>query len=242
MDIKSHAFTLPFLKKEQIAKDTFAFYFDRTKEQWDFYPGQYVRMMLPHDHPDDRGTMRYFTISSSPTDTTHLRIITKVIASSFKKNMYSLRAGDAVSFYGPNGDFYFQEDKPSHVLLAGGIGMTPFISLIQYVAAKSLKQEITLIVSFSTTEEMILYEQLSQISEKHKNIKVVYTITNPQNMLWKGATGRISAELIKKYVPDIVSPLYYIVGPPPMVEATVQMVGEMVVPEEHILQEHFSGY
>lgn len=227
---KSHPFTLPFVKKELVAHNTFAFYFDRVKENWAFHPGQYIRMMLPIENPDDRGTMRYFTISSSPLDQKYLRVITKVIKSSFKKTLFSLQPGQEVSFFGPNGAFYLKEEEPLHVFLAGGMGITPFISMLEYAAAKRLQQELTLLASFSHPDERIFYEHLSQMSSEHKNIHVVYT------------TERISSALIKKHVVDITKPLYYITGPPPMVDAMVAMVGEMGISEDRILQEHFSGY
>ena len=242
MFIKPHRFLLPFVKKEQVAKDTFAFYFDRSKEDWDFHPGQYIQMRIPQENPDDRGTMRYFTISSSPTEKKHLRIVTKVIQSTFKMTLASLKEGQEVSFFGPNGDFYLREEEPQHVFLAGGIGMTPFISMIQYTASKNMKNNLTLFVSFSTPDEMIFFNELSEISKQHKNIRVVYTITHPGNTSWEGQIGRISSELIKQYINDITKPLYYITGPPPMVDATVEMAGGMGIPEDRILQEHFSGY
>lgn len=242
MNIKPHPFTLPFVKKEQIATDTFAFYFDRSKENWEFYPGQYIRMMIPNEAADDRGTMRYFTISSSPTDRTHLRIVTKVIKSTFKKDLFSKKEGDEVSFFGPNGDFYFREEEKDHVFLAGGIGITPFLSMIEYAADKNVENNITLFASFSTLEEMVYYDKLSQIGEKHRNIKIVYTLTKEEGDAWKGEKGRISIDLIKKYVPDVKTPVYYIVGPPPMVEASVSMIESIEIADDHILQEHFSGY
>lgn len=230
MKIKAHPFTLPFVKKEAVAKDTFAFYFDRSRESWDFHPGQYIQMRLPIENPDDRGTMRYFTISSSPLDKQYLRVITKVIQSSFKMTLDSLRPRDPVSFFGPNGTFYLHEEEPSHAFLAGGMGITPFISMLEYAAAKKLQQDLTLLVSFSKAEERVFFDQLTQISNEHQNIHVVY------------ATERISPELIKKHIADSSKPLYYITGPPPMVDAMVKMVGEMGISENRILQEHFSGY
>ena len=247
MNTKPHPFSLPFSHKEQVAKDTFAFYFDRVKrtfghlEDWDFYPGQYIQMMLPNENSDNRGTMRYFTISSSPLDKKYLRVLTKVIQSTFKMTLAALKPGQVVSFFGPNGDFYLREKKSEHVLLAGGIGMTPFISMLEYATVKNLKNQITLFVAFSTPDEMIFFNQLIKISDEHENINVIYTITKPSTV-WTGETGRISSELIKKNIIDVIKPLYYITGPPLMVEATVKMVQEIGISEDQIFQEHFSGY
>lgn len=241
MSTSSHFFSLPFIKKEQIAKDTFSFYFDRSKENWDFHPGQYIQMMLPNEKSDDRGTMRYFTISSSPFED-YLRINTKVMQSTFKMQLASLKKGQEVSFYGPSGDFYLQEKEHDHVFLAGGIGINPFISMFEYAAAKNLQTQMTLLAAFSKPDELLFFDELTQIGKEHRNMKVIYTVTKPQGTAWKGETGRITEERIRKHIPDVQKQLYYIVGPPRMVEATVALVNEMGIPEDHILQEHFSGY
>lgn len=239
---KPHSFTLPFIKKETLATDTFAFYFERTKESWDFHPGQYIQMRLPEKSADERGTMRYFTIASSPLEKQYLRINTKVIQSTFKLTLDSLKKGQGVSFYGPSGDFYLQEQESSHVFLAGGIGINPFISMLEYAVAKNIQAEMTLFAAFSKPDEIIFFDELININNTHENLSVIYTITHPEGTVWKGETGRISENLLRKNILNVKKPLYYITGPPSMVDATVLLLGKMSISEDRILQEHFSGY
>lgn len=232
---------LTFIKKEKVSKDAYSFYFTRA---FDFLPGQYIRMTLDIENPDERGMPRSFTISSSPLED-YITITTRIIQSSFKKKLESLIPGTKVKFFGPMGSFLFnKEDKTPRVFLAGGIGITPFHSMITYANAKKLAIPVTLFVSFSAVDEVIFKEELEEISKNNPNIKIIYTITyleDPKDN-WKGETGRISESLIKKYIPNVSTPIYYIAGPPKMVEAMVRIVKNMGVSDEKIKTENFIGY
>lgn len=245
MVIKSKEFYLPFVKKEQLAKDTYSFYFDRTSIDLNFLPGQYIRMTLSIKKPDERGSSRLFTIASSPLEKNHIMITTKVIQSSFKKRMMELKPKELVQFFGPMGGFVLnEEEKVDRVFLAGGIGITPFHSMITFADQKDLSIPIILIVSFSTAEEMIFYQELLSVANKNPHVKVIYTISHPEasKKRWTGKTGRISDALIKKYVPNILDPQYFIVGPPAMVMAIEEVVRGMGVGSERIFIENFTGY
>src|SRR5476649_1261945 len=103
---RAKQFFLPFLRKEQVAKDTYSFYFDRRKIDFDFLPGQYIRMSLPHKDVDERGTTRFFTIASSPHEEGYLMFTIKIIESSFKKALFNLQPLHPVQFFGPMGTFF----------------------------------------------------------------------------------------------------------------------------------------
>jgi len=172
-------------------------------------------------------------------------ITTKQGQSDFKKAFFNLSSAEKIKFYGPMGGFVLQdEDIFDHVFLAGGIGITPFHSMITYVAGKKLKIPITLFVSFSVPEEMVFYEELTNIAKENQNIKIVYTITKPElsQKPWPGETGRFSEELIKKYISDITRPTYYIVGPPQMVEGTEKLLEQIGIAPEKVKVEQFIGY
>ncbi|HZE87313.1 MAG TPA: FAD-dependent oxidoreductase [Methylomirabilota bacterium] len=239
------SFILSFIKKEQVAKDTFLFYFDRSKASFDFFPGQYMYLTLSHENPDDRGTSRYFTISSSPTEKKYLMITTKVIESSFKKHLANLRPGTPVNFFGPMGWFLLPKDEPlEKVFLTGGIGITPFHSLLHSLAEQKLSKPITLFASFSKQEEVIFYDSLLEIAKNNKQIRVVYTLTNQKYIAsdWSGEVGRISSELLKKYVKNLKAAAFYIVGSAKMVEETKKSLVDGGIAEENIQLEDFTGY
>jgi len=246
MPIVPSDFLLPFSKKEQIAKDAWTFYFDRSaKPDFDFVPGQYIRMTLDILQPDERGNGRFFSISSSPLTAQFFTITTRILESVFKKTLSDLKPGSMTKFFGPVGRFTLNEDDTRPlVFLAGGIGITSFYSMLKYASEKNLSVPVALIVSFSTTEEIVFYDELQEIAARHKNIKIIYTVTKSEASQepWNGEAGRISVELIKKYAPEFLNSVFYISGPPAMVDAMLVMVKDMGVPDAQVKKEKFTGY
>lgn len=239
-------FILPFLRKEQVAKDAYSFFFDRSKNpDYVFYPGQYNRGILPHENPDNRGTSRNFSVASSPNNTKELMITTRIIQSSFKKALFNLTPGTEMQFFGPVGRFIFDESETApHIFFAGGIGITPFHSMMEYIAEKNITTTVTFFGSFSTVEDFLYYDEFVNIASSHPSIKLVYTVTKPElsQKPWSGETGRVSSEMIKKYVPDITKCITMTCGPIPMVDGTVELLSGMGVQKENLRKENFVGY
>jgi ferredoxin-NADP reductase len=222
-------FTLEFVKKEQIGENTYSFYF--RKESFTYLPGQYIRMVLPHENADDRGTSRFFTISSSPHEKDFLIITAKVIKSTFKNKLLSLEPGTPVKIFGPLGTLILHDDERDQlVFLSGGMGITPFHSMIIYAAANKLSVPLILLASFPKSEEMIFHNELMRINNENTNIAVVYS------------DRRVSVEMLRKHISDLDKPKYFIVGPPAMVEATRELLGTLHIDEEKIVTESFTGY
>lgn len=239
-------FEIPLVKKEKSAKDVMTFYFDRTKvPNYDFLPGQYNRVIIPDVKDDPRGNSRMFSIASSPTSKEFLMITTKISDSKFKQTFASLSEGDTVQFFGPVGRFVLDEKETgSHVFLAGGIGLTPFHSMLMYAADTMLSAEFILIVSFSTPEEMIYFEEIKALSENHPNIHIIYSLTQADKVPsdWKGETGRINADMISKHVPNHKDALFYICGSQVVTKALEEVVLQMNIKAENIRKEQFVGY
>ena len=245
----AQSFTLPFLKKEKVAKNTYSFYFDRVKrgsvvqDEFDFIPGQYVRMILPHKNADDRGTSRYFTISSSPTEKKLLIVTVRIFQSTFKDTLLHLYPGEKVEFFGPMGWFLLPKDEQEEkVFIAGSIGVTPFHSLLHSVVDTTLSKSMTLFASFSTKEEVVFYEAFQAIAKENKDIKVIYTLTQDNNSDWKGERGRISHDLLKKHIGDLQKPVFYVVGSEKMVAGVKALLLDLGIAEEKIQTEDFTGY
>ncbi|HSA84424.1 MAG TPA: FAD-dependent oxidoreductase [Patescibacteria group bacterium] len=241
---KATTFKLPFFKKENVAKDTYAFYFKRNGEFDEFIPGQYLRMYLPHEDADDRGTTRYFTIASSPHEKEFVMFTIKIYDSSFKKTLHNLKPGDLVQFFGPMGWFLLpKHEKKEKVFLAGGIGVTPFHSLLTSLVDTSLSHPMTLFASFAKQEDVIFHKALHGVSKKNKDIRVVYTVTQDlENGDWQGEKGRVSKKMLEKYVGDLSKAVFYIVGSPAMVAGMRSLLLDIGVPAENIDVEDFTGY
>jgi len=231
MRTKALYFYLNFIKKEKISRDVFAFYFHRKNVDLNFLAGQYVHIYLPVVNEKGRGNSRMFTIASSPLEKDYIFIATKKGKSIFKKALFNLNPKASVKFYGSSGGLVLDEiKKPSYVFLALGIGITPFRSILKYISQKKLRISATLIASNSSKEKVCFQKELLQISKSNPNIKIVYTL------------NRIDSKLIKKYIKNINSHLYFIAGSPSGVFDLEDVVSGMGVPNDKIFIEDFEGY
>lgn len=239
-------FLLPLIKKEQLTKDCYSFYFKRNGGEHEFTPGQYFEMKLDIKNPDERGDSRVFTVASSPSEKEYLMFTTRIIQSSFKLALNSLNRGKMVQFDGPWDDLNFDEKDPTpRVFLAGGIGITPFHSIVKYAIDKKLKTPMILFVSWKTKEEMVFDDFFRQANNHLENFSYVPTLTEEEGLNlenWDGEKGRINSEMIKKYAYEVLKNKYYFAGPPAMVSALKQTVIDMGVSKENIIAEEFEGY
>jgi len=238
-------FFLLFLKKEQLTSDCYTFFFKRTPESPEFTPGQYFEIKMDIKNPDERGDAHVFTISSSPLDWEFYTITTRIIQSSFKLRLADLQPGELVQFDGPWNDLNFDEhDTSPHVFLAGGIGITPYHSIVKYAMEKNLTTQMILFVSWKNREEMIFDDFFRQANNHMDNFTYVPTLTdeslNPSE--WDGEIGRINEEMLRKYISSILDAKYYFSGPPVMVSVLKETVKGMGVPSEKIIFEEFEGY
>lgn len=236
-----------FLKlktKIKIAKDTYDFAFDR-KNNLNFKPGQYMEWTLAHNKSDTRGNRRYFTIASSPTeDEIHLGIKFYPEPSSFKNKLLSLQNGEEIIAAQKSGDFVLPKEKNlGLVFIAGGIGITPFRSMVQYLLDVKEKRQITLLYSNRTVED-IAYKEIFDRASMELGLKTIYAITeNTQTVLEKNMyVGMINSELIKKEVPEYVKKIFYISGPHGMVNAFEATLKGMGVPNKNIKIDFFPGF
>src|SRR3990167_7992904 len=238
MTISPSQYKTKFIRREQLTEDTYSHYFEKPLG-FEFAPGQYNRWFLNIENPDERGSRRPFTIASSPLEK-DLMVTTKKGITSFKKKFFDLKEGEELDIFGPLGTFVLNEqDLKPKVFLAGGIGITPYYSMLTYAFEKKLKNNITLLASFSNKSETIYFDELTKVSKDLPNIKIIYTLTKEE--LPGFENGRINEEVIRKYA-DVSSSVFYIVGPPAMVSSMEELVANMGVSEERIDIENFTGY
>jgi ferredoxin-NADP reductase len=202
-----------------------------------YLAGQYIFITLGGG-PDKM--TKHFTLSSSPTEG-FLEITKKLTGHPFSNALAGLRPGDKVSIAGPYGEFTFQGEYYNIGMLSGGIGVTPLRSMIKYSIDKKLSVNIILLYSNSLESDIAFKDELEDLQRENPKIKVIETITRP-GLDWKGLTGRINAEMVKKLVPDYLERTFFTCGPQKMVDAMVSLLRELKVPEEQIKQEYFPGY
>ena len=181
-----------------------------------------------------RRKSRAFSISSSPIHKDYIEVTVRKtgFVSSFMHEV--LKVGDQVTVKSLSGDFNFQEGLADElVLLAGGTGIAPLMSMIRYIIDRRLAIPVTLIYSSRTPEDIIFREELEVISSRHPNLRCVNTITRPEGTAWEGPTGRINRSLLG---PDTLNrqALFYLCGPQAMIEAGVELLKEVGVDQSRI--------
>ena len=129
-------------------------------------------------------------------------------------------------------------------MLSGGIGITPLRSMIKYSSDKKLDIPVTLFYSNRTPEEIAFREDFSTIEKENTNFKIVNTITNKEDSKeeWQGLTGFIDEKMIKENSQNLDTSIFYICGPPKMVDAMVNLLKTMNIDSARIKIEHFTGY
>ena len=207
------------------------------KNNFDYKPGQYVMMEL--ETGDDENT-HPLSIAASPTEN-FLSFSTKISNSSFKQKFLSLKVGDKVKIKGPMGIFVLKEDTKNIIFLGGGIGITPFRSMIKYATDKKLPIKLTLLYSNRNPDEICYKDEWPIMEKQNPNLKVINTITD-ETSNWGERKGRINENMIKEFADDINNTLFYTCGPPAMVDALSQLLKSMSVPQQNIKVEKFIGY
>ena len=210
---------LTLKEKVKVAEGVYDYVFGANR-QLAFAPGQYLEWTLGHASPDSRGNRRYFTIASSPTEN-EIRVGIKFYqpASSFKASLVTMKPGDRLVAGQLAGDFTLPKDPAQKlVFIAGGIGVTPFRSMIKYMLDTQEKRDIVFFYSNKTVKE-IAYTDLFDRAVEELDMRIIYTLTDlaqipPQ---WQGEKGFITAQMVERDVPDYAERMYYISGPRSMI-------------------------
>lgn len=193
-----------------------------------YVAGQFVELTLPHKNPDKRGTQRWFTLSSSPTES-GLAITTKQAnpSSSFKKVLWGLKPGDKVEISSPMGDFVLPKDKSTPlVFVAGGIGITPFHSMIKWLSDNNELRLIQLLYAVNNENELAFLPLFKSYDLELETI----------------VDQKITAQKVTSLVSSVENKLIYISGPEPMVESLVNQFKELGLRNEQIIGDYFPNY
>lgn len=228
--------------KTLIADNTYDFVF-QSDQRMSFTPGQYLEWTLPGDKNDNRGNRRYFTIASSPTEA-DIRMGVKFYeeSSTFKRALLSMKPGDKIMAGQLSGDFTLpNNNRQKLVFIAGGIGITPFRSMIQSLLDRRERRDIILFYSNKNVRE-IAYAEVFNLAETKIGLKPIYTLTDTYPAGWQGKLGYINKQMITETVPDYQERLFYISGPRSIVVALKQTLIEMGISKEMIRTDYFPGF
>ena len=227
-----------FDHSEDNAGDITTFYF-RPEKPVNFTAGQFAEWTLKHPHADDRGSKRWFTISSSPTDEL-ISFTTKFAAknsSSFKKALRAIQPGDELTMSDALGDFVLPKFiQTPLIFVAGGIGITPFHSILSWLAATNEQRPIRLIHAVSTEDEIVFQDTFDKAGQ-HATI-----VVEQPSAAWGGERGRVTAEMVLGLEQPSDDTLIYISGPEPMVEQLSHDLLAKGIKQHQLVQDFFPNY
>jgi len=221
----------------QRTKDVMSFRV-RTEKRVDFFPGQFLQVVFDLGRPE---LNKYLSFSSSPTRE-YVEFTKRLTSSEFSKRLRSLKAGDEIELKAPMGNCVFKDELCSIAFLIGGIGITPVISILEYIVEKKLSTDVLLFYSNRTDEDIAFRHELDLWQSLAPNIRVFYIVTDCEPQDKKCIFGRIDKRLLLKEAGDCAKRTFFIFGPPKMVEAMNSLCLEVGVSEENVKTENFIGY
>ncbi len=230
------------LKEKRVLADrTMSFHFDKP-EGFEYKAGQTVDLTIPFL---EENNTRTFSLITEPKES-RLAVATRITDSEFKQTLSGADIGADLEIEGPYGEFRLHEDtNKMAVFLVGGIGVTPFMSMIKDVMVGGKEHDIYMLYSNRRPEDVAFREELQAYSESNDiNLDLVFTMTNAEDSSeeWSGERGYINWEMIRKYVPEDRQAVYYTSGAPAMVEAMRTMLKENNVSDDDLRFDTFSGY
>ncbi len=238
-------FITSLIDRFPVADGTMAFAFERPAG-FDFVAGQYLTLTLPDPpYEDEKGNGRTFSIASPPEDASRLLIATRMTGSALKRSLAEVPIGAPVVVFGPAGDFTLGPDPAiPTVFIAGGIGITPFRSMLLDAEARRLPHRITLIYSNRTPEGAAFHAEFVRLAERQASFRYVPTMTQADQSAqpWTGERRQVDVAFLRAYVGEFATPAIYLAGPPGLVAAVTQTVLDAGAAPSHVRVEEFAGY
>ncbi|MGM0364999.1 MAG: FAD-dependent oxidoreductase [Actinomycetota bacterium] len=219
------------IEKTKEAKNIYSFIF-KPENPLSWKAGQYIYYKIPHKNPDQRGIVRHFTISSAPFEK-NIMLTSKFdlkSGSSFKKALLGLEPGDRIEAYNIRGKFTVDSDGQGLVFIAGGIGITPYRSILLDLEKRNNIKDIIMLYSCKSKDSVVFRELWERLEQNNKGLRVNY-IYGPQ---------LINKELIDEKVPEGDRRKFYISGPTGMVKAVEESLNELGAGK--IIKDYFPGY
>ena len=225
-----------------IADGTLAVTFQLAEPPARFTPGQFlvVELINPPYH-DDKGLQRYFSITNLPNDQGELSIATRLRDSAFKKSLAEMPLGWPVEIKSISGEFTLPADSSTPLaFITGGIGITPFMSMLRQATQKAYLHQIALLYFNRNLQSAAFIDELRELAEQNRNLNLVLIMTEEND--WQGENRKVSPELIKQYLPQWPSTRFMIAGPAGMVDEVSQTLYGMGVARDNVITENFAGY
>lgn len=231
-------------ERKEIAKGTMAFLLEKP-EGFEFKPGQAMEVKLENPpETDAEGNSRAFSIASAPHEP-YVMFATRMRDTAMKNSLKKIPLGTELQVDGPWGDLKLdtRATRPG-VFLAGGIGITPFRSIVLDAAKNKLPHRLWLFYSNRRPEDAAFLEELERAEKENPNFKMIATMTEMEKSSrpWRGKTGFLDKKMLTEAIGDLSAPIYYIAGPGAMLNAMKKMLLEAGMNEDDVRAEEFAGY
>lgn len=210
-----HEFIAVLKDAKILTEDLGIFCYQLNKDIY-FIPGQFITISI------DNSKAIPLSMTNSPKDKRELQFLVKKVGEVTGK-IFSQKIGDFAKIRGPFGKFILS-DNEDVVLIAGGTGIAPFVSMLRYLSKEDLERKITLFYTVKFLERAAYFEELLSFSKTNKNIQIIVTFTQSAPKGWRGETSRVDMFMIKKYVDDWKERTYYLCGPRDMVNNLIQNI------------------
>jgi ferredoxin-NADP reductase len=242
--IMSTTYTVRLRERVEVAEGTMAFHFEKPAE-FQFKPGQNADFtLIDPPETDEEGNKRTFSLAGTPAEN-ELMVATRMRDTAFKRVLKTMPVGTELKMAGPYGSFTLHQNaaRPA-VFLAGGIGITPFRSIILETQRNRSDRRLFLFYANRRPEDAAFLEELQALTQRNERFTLVATMTamDTSKRPWSGRKGRVNREMLVAFVEDLAAPIYYIAGPPGMVGATREMLVAAGISEDSIRAEDFPGY
>jgi ferredoxin-NADP reductase len=236
-------FEAALVGRELVAERTMTFRFAKPAD-WTYRAGQFVDItLLDPPETDAQGNTRGFSISSAPSEGV-ITITTRLRDTAFKRVLQVMPLGTPVRIEGPFGDLRLHHaDRPA-VVLTGGIGITPFRSiLLETIRAGGLPYPVVVLYANRRPQDAAFLDELGALAEQDANLRFVPTmsgldVADP----WDGERGHIDASMLGRHLEGVTNAIYYLTGPPAMVQGLRTMLIRAGAEEDDIRTEEFTGY
>lgn len=225
--------------KREIAEDTQLFAFASTDQPFHYVPGQYACLKLNLKHSDAQGPERFFSIVNADGNGKTLEFATRISGTGFKQTLAGMAAGEAAEITRIGGDFTLPGDPSREiVMVAGGVGITPFHCMLQSLALKGEKRAVTLLYSNKNRAGAAFYDELLRMEADRVLQKAFFVMTRDES--WPGPKGRINADFIRENIPETGQKQFMVAGPPNFVAGISQALSELKAGDVRL--EKFFGY
>ena len=229
--------TVRIVRISQETPSVKSFRLDLGGQNFEYRSGQWVDFFMPIAGEEAVGG---YSITSNPTRVGYIDLAVKSDGNNLvTHHLHShVRVGDAVEIQ-LGGDFYYTRDMAdSVVLVGGGIGITPLMSILRYVDEDAPNTVLTLVHSARAPSELLFREELDSMSHRNSRISRIFTVTRPERELWQGRLGRIDMDLLTHEMIDLEA-LFYICGPPDMIRHMLTLLRGIGVAKSQIKYEQW---